>query len=321
MNINEVCIEVTSRCNLSCVGCFNKYSASHSNRNHELSLALIVSLFQQVEKLNIPMIRITGGEPSTHASFNEIINLKKQFSRLHLRLNTNAVNFEKIKQSLNLVDSYHISINGYNSFSDKLWTRSDQSFEQKIKTIQMLKNNNKYVRVGTILNQSNIENISHIFEIIKKYQIDHWELYRPIDTNSDIYLKNNLEQVCIKLAYFSYLLGKKVQIANAIPFCALEDKSILNSVATGGIYDDGNSRVVVDPKNNIKPSYYIEKILSKNGELNSAINSYYRSQLLNHHFLPPKCLNCTYLEKCKGGSRFKALIKSNSLFGPDPLMN
>jgi radical SAM protein with 4Fe4S-binding SPASM domain len=279
----------------------------------------ILHFIKQAKDLNIPMIRLTGGEPTSHSELLKILSLKDKLNLSHLRLNTNGTQKSILKSTIDFVDSYHFSLNGWDNLSDYNWSGINNSFENKIKSIEMLKKQNKIIRIGTVLTNENIRSLDKIFFIVKNLEIDHWELYRPINNKDETFFLEELENVAIKIAFYSYLLNKKVLIANAIPFCSLKDKNILNTVSCGAIYDDGNSRLIIQPDKTIKPSYYLNIDLNSNDSLSNAVSSAYRKKLLNFHFLPVECLNCEFLKKCRGGSRFKSLIHNLSLYGKDPL--
>lgn len=320
MSLKEVCIEVTSKCNLKCKGCFNSFSKAHETRSRELNIEQISHVLKEAKELQILLVRITGGEPTTHSLLSEILKLKELYPQQHFRMNTNGIHLEKIQSTIESIDSYHISLNGIDNKSDFAWSGLQYSFEKKIKAIEMLKKNAKVVRIGTVLNESNIIKLKEFYSLIEGLGIDRWELYRPISLSDEFFFLHHLEDIAVNLAYFSYKSKESIQIANAIPFCALNDKKILSEISVGALYDDGHCRLIVDPSFQIKPSYYIDTKLSDGIHLNEAINSDYRKKLLSYEFLTEACRSCTFLDKCKGGSRFKSIVTNKSLYGKDPLM-
>lgn len=320
MSLKEVCIEVTSKCNLKCKGCFNSFSKAHHTRLDELRIEHISHVLNEAQELQIPLVRITGGEPTIHSQLIEIFRLKKNFSQLHFRMNTNGIHLEKVRSTMESIDSYHISLNGIDNESDFAWSGLQNSFDKKIRTIEMLKKNNKVIRIGTVLNQSNIIKLKEFYSFIEGLGIDRWELYRPISLRGENFFLHNLENIAVNLAFFSYKRKEAIQIANAIPFCALNDKKILSEISVGALYDDGHCRLIVDPSFQVKPSYYIDTQLSDGFHLKDAINSDYRKKLLSYEFLPEACRSCNFLDKCKGGSRFKSFVTNKSFHGKDPLM-
>ncbi len=83
-------IEVTDSCNLRCPVC---YASSGPERVQHRSLALIEKMFDAVVRNegHPDVVQISGGEPTVHPDFFEIIELAKARPIQHLMINTNGV--------------------------------------------------------------------------------------------------------------------------------------------------------------------------------------------------------------------------------------
>ena len=83
-------IEVTDSCNLRCPVC---YASSGPERVQHRSLALIEKMFDAVVRNEgrPDVVQISGGEPTVHPEFFEIIELAKARPIQHLMINTNGV--------------------------------------------------------------------------------------------------------------------------------------------------------------------------------------------------------------------------------------
>ena len=123
-----------------------------------------------------------------------------------------------------------------------------------------------------------------------------------------------------KLYKFGEWAGKRFPVANGIPFCAAEDKNKANSISAGALPIDGHVRFVVDPRGFAKPDYYLEKNLGDPRDILRIWNGSFLKKMRNLGFLPRACKNCSYREKCRGGSRFCAKAAYGRLDAPDPLM-
>ncbi|HEY0609407.1 MAG TPA: radical SAM protein [Chitinophaga sp.] len=87
-------IEVTDRCNLSCPTCY-AMSSPHYGRHRTLEeiermLDIIVANEGQPD-----VVQISGGEPTIHPQFFEILDIAKKKPIRHLMLNTNGVRIAK----------------------------------------------------------------------------------------------------------------------------------------------------------------------------------------------------------------------------------
>ncbi|MGA3301309.1 MAG: radical SAM protein [Candidatus Acidiferrales bacterium] len=83
-------IEVTDSCNLRCPVC---YASSGPERVQHRSLALIEKMFDAVVRNegHPDVVQISGGEPTVHPDFFEIIELAKARPIQHLMINTNGM--------------------------------------------------------------------------------------------------------------------------------------------------------------------------------------------------------------------------------------
>lgn len=87
-------VEVTDRCNLACPTCYAE-SSPHHGRHRTLEeiehmLDLIVANEGQPD-----VVQISGGEPTVHPQFFEILDIAKRKPIRHLMLNTNGIRIAK----------------------------------------------------------------------------------------------------------------------------------------------------------------------------------------------------------------------------------
>lgn len=83
-------LEVTDRCNLSCPLC---YSASSPRAGRHRSLAEIDAMLDGIEanEGRADVVQVSGGEPTMHPHFFEILRRARRRSIRHLMLNTNGL--------------------------------------------------------------------------------------------------------------------------------------------------------------------------------------------------------------------------------------
>jgi 7,8-dihydro-6-hydroxymethylpterin dimethyltransferase len=98
-------IEVTDRCNLSCPTCYAE-SAPHHGRHRTLEeiewmLDIVVANEGQPD-----VVQISGGEPTVHPQFFEILDIAKSKPIRHLMLNTNGIRIAKDKAFVERLASY-----------------------------------------------------------------------------------------------------------------------------------------------------------------------------------------------------------------------
>lgn len=318
---NEVVIEVTSKCNFDCGGCFNKMSFAEFDRKESETNHYLKKIIDSVHAAKIGMIRFSGGEPLLRRDIFDLISYAKE-KGLKTRLNTNAslINERNIKMIDKYVDSVLVSFNGYDARTDELWTHLPGSFEKKINGLTLLNSSSTVaVRIGTVLTPSNTSNLAKFYEAIRPFNISHWEVYRPITKDLNESLKQSIEQTINSLISLSVRFGSLIPIANAIPFC-LHDKELMNLMCNGAKSDDGHSRVIIDPRGFAKPSYFINQNIGSPLDILSCWNHPFMKDMRQLKMIPEKCMGCEYLQNCKGGSRYKAHLAFGNYAACDPLM-
>jgi radical SAM protein with 4Fe4S-binding SPASM domain len=240
---------------------------------------------------------------------------------LRVWLNTNgSLITENIVRDLEqYVEDVLLPFNGHDAESDKRWTNTYGSFDAKVRAAHLLcRSKIPVVRAGTVATPQNIDSLDTIFSVVQDCGISTWEVYRPVshapgDTTFDAGL---LYQ---KLVRLSMVYGKLIPIANAFPFCCSEPQK-LALVSTGACYDDGHTRLVIDPAGFAKPSYFIHKDMGDPRDIGACWNHSFMKQMRTLALVPDCCRRCAWLTKCKGGSRYAANLVSSSSLAPDPLM-
>jgi 7,8-dihydro-6-hydroxymethylpterin dimethyltransferase len=98
-------IEVTDRCNLACPVCYAE-SAPHHGRHR--TLEEIEEMFDIVVRNegHPDVIQISGGEPTVHPQFFEILDMAKTKPVRHLMLNTNGIRIAKDRDFVEKLATY-----------------------------------------------------------------------------------------------------------------------------------------------------------------------------------------------------------------------
>jgi len=87
---------VTNRCDLSCWYCF--YFAERAGYVYEPTLDQIRYMIRQLKKqpLIVPVVQLTGGEPTLRDDLVEIVKLLRDEGVRHIQLNTHGIKFAKL---------------------------------------------------------------------------------------------------------------------------------------------------------------------------------------------------------------------------------
>lgn len=311
----EVIIEITGRCRLICPYCTGMRTA-------DVPLKDVLSTIDEAADFGVKAVRITGGEPLLHPNIQKILAYAKS-KKLGVLLNTAAENMtQQVTRSIiSNVDAALISLQGYNEQTNAAYTKSKNSFTDKIKNIFLLKSYLPTVWLATVITPKMAKSFDRFTALIKTINPSAWTLLRPIaEENEDTKQMNN--QFYRKLTLQIMLARREninVFIANPVPMCLTGDLTTGQQAFLGADFDDGHVRIVRSARGYFKPNYFIEENLGTS--ISQAWEHPYLKRLNRTDYLPEICQRCPVVRKCHGGSRAMALRAHGSVFAPDPLFD
>ncbi|MBW4443659.1 MAG: radical SAM protein [Plectolyngbya sp. WJT66-NPBG17] len=178
-------IEVSDRCNLSCPICYADSGVeelSHANQpRRDRSLAVIEQMLDNVvaNEGEPDVVQISGGEPTIHPEFFEILNIAKSKPIKHLMINTNGIKIAQDREFCKRLSDYMPGIEVYLQFD---------SFEEKaLRELRGVDLRN--VREKAIANLNEFGISTTLVATIKKGLNDH-EIGRIIEYG--------LQQKCVR---------------------------------------------------------------------------------------------------------------------------
>lgn len=178
-------VEVTDRCNLNCPICYadsgTQATTSHDQPRRHRSLAEIEAMLDAVvaNEGEPQVVQLSGGEPTTHPQFFQILELAKSKPIQHLMINTNGVRIGQDPHFAERLSEYKPGIEVYLQFD---------SFEAK--ALRELRGADlRQVRQTAIATLNRLNFSTTLVVTLKKGLNDH-EIGRIIDYA--------LEQRCIR---------------------------------------------------------------------------------------------------------------------------
>ncbi|OGS13259.1 MAG: hypothetical protein A2234_03200 [Elusimicrobia bacterium RIFOXYA2_FULL_58_8] len=310
---NEIVLEVNRRCNLACAVC------SSRSLDAELSLAAIRRHLARARALGIKNIRFTGGEPFLHPRILPALAAAKKLG-FYVLVNTNATLLDRglIKKAAPFIDNVLVSMQGCDAAGETAATGRNGLFAKKTENIRLLKSCGiPVLRLGTVISDALLENPGKYLRLARSFKADVWELYRPMSAaGSDGPPAINPRSLRRLADKFEPLMRQKPRVvfANPVPFCLFKKKQA--PLFLGATFDDGHSRLVVDPRGFYKPSYYIQKNVG--AAPLRAWNSAFLKKIAGLEYLRGKCRRCVFRLRCFGGSRFMAKAARGDHFKNDP---
>ena len=287
INLKTVYIHLTLSCNLSCSYCYMRYNLKSSC---SVEFYNFEKWLYKFKKIGVNHIILTGGEPTLHKDFKDIIKLIKK-EGFYLTLLTNGTNIDSLE--LNYIDKCIISM-------DLLGTNQRKGLNIK-KLLHDLGNIDfKYknkILVRSIVSSGQESKINITREKMNNLSINHI---------IEICIPNNIYELkCIP------------DIKKIWEFCN-QSKNDFNVFTNCGAC---NSVIAVNYNGDIYPcqacmlsELKITNLESENW-LNELVNSKIRKDFLNSHIDNiEKCKNCNLRYFCGGGCRAIAYKLYGSTF-------
>ncbi len=171
MNNLLVTIEITGRCNISCIHCLREKNEKRKDLNYNL----FTKIAKQLKKYNSPYIALTGGEPTIHKNFIKILSyLSKEGFEYHFV--SNGYNFPNIFEKIlpfkqKGLSRVCFSIDGANEAThDKI--RVPGSYRKVIESIALCRAKEIPVSVQMVINKINRHEMHQTAYIASQMGID-----------------------------------------------------------------------------------------------------------------------------------------------------
>jgi AdoMet-dependent heme synthase len=309
-------IELTTRCNLDCIYCYNVWKGHEDCSQKQLSLSEIRELFDRLcEQLPIKGVTLAGGEPLMHQELPEITKLLRN-KGLHLSITTNGtlLNENKIAELVACgISHFEIS---WPSLIPDMYDRLCRSGEIiKIKqAILGVKKHGVKLTVSSVITKLNFLEIPEIIELSAALGADFFVLNRFIPGGTGLknhgMLAPDDEQL---LQTFSLADDAartyRIPVIAAIPVehCLL-DTGKFNRIHFGTCAC-GSAKWVIDPWGNLRTCEQnpecIGNIFEKNFDelIQHASVTLFREDDLHSYCKDKKCY-----EFCGGGCRFNKRV-------------
>lgn len=161
-------IELTNACNLKCEHCYGEFSDCY--KKNFLSYSWIKESLEDLNRLHVKNVALTGGEATMHPYFQEIAMFFLEHG-FELCILTNGYNYQIIEQLLEKAKSYRFSIKVSLDGSDKYHNQIRGNTNAYMNTLRTLNAISKYPNVtlyiSTIVMKNNIDNIVDLDRLIE----------------------------------------------------------------------------------------------------------------------------------------------------------
>lgn len=172
ISMEKIYIELTNRCNLQCVHCYNN---SNNGINIDLPFDLVKGMIEFAKSCGLDSVALSGGEALLYPRINEVMKLCEDLD-LSVQLLTNGtyIKDEYIDIILKYKPDIQVSLEGPDAASND-YIRGKGSFKKAIGFIKQLKKQMypKSIFVNTVLTESNSSNYSEMVNLCHELGVDN----------------------------------------------------------------------------------------------------------------------------------------------------
>jgi uncharacterized radical SAM superfamily Fe-S cluster-containing enzyme len=212
-------IDLTNRCNLTCPVCFANANVQGYLYEPELEhIGRMLQTLRKTEPVAGRVVQFSGGEPTLHPRFFDILKMAKGMGFTHLQIATNGLTFESLQFAQRAKESgLHTLYLQFDGVTDDVYrrTRGERLFERKVKCIENVRKAGlKIVFVPTIVKGVN----DHEIGAILRMALDNIDCvsgisFQPVAFTGRI-AKHELESKRFTLADFAHAVYDQTGMAD-----------------------------------------------------------------------------------------------------------
>jgi radical SAM protein with 4Fe4S-binding SPASM domain len=309
-------VELTPYCNNRCPGCGNVFT---SNPDHRSQLGPPLNLEQWKIvllklRLYVDHVRFTGGEPTLHPEFEDILCFASNFG-IPFSLFTNG-RWKEPEHLLEFLKQFPqfqgllVSLHGASAGTHEAFSGVKGSFREAVANVRTAVEAGLAVNTSTVVTKYNYNEIGQILEFVFAIGVSAATIGRHVGKDiagikaAPMQLKQAVERVKQEQREEA-----RVQFSACIPQC------FVRSSAAG--CTAGYTFFTIDPWGNVRPCNHAP-ILCGN-LLQQSLGSIWHSESLQswRSSVPIECKSCSVFSSCHGGCRAEAMAHG---VVADPLM-
>ncbi|QIB28009.1 radical SAM/SPASM domain-containing protein [Caloranaerobacter azorensis] len=311
-----ISMQILDICNLKCKHCYND---SHEGNTALVSFSEAKYIIDQLDKMGVFMIGLTGGEPLLHPELFEIIKYAND-KRILVNMNTNGTLLTSevaLKLKKSGLNSLKISIDGSRK-NHNFIRRSYRAFDDAVNAVRIAKDIGLKPEIYFVVIKRNLNDIEYMIELAERLDVD-------INIRRFIPIGRGEQEIDNILDYkdVEYLL-KKIEECNynrvTIDRCYLFDGRRGNCLIC-------NKTVMTITKNgDVFTCPYIQYDEFKIGNIYEQEFDEICKKVSNHPFVnynksdfDGPCKNCESFDICYGGCRgISYVLNDKKIYSLDP---
>ena len=227
--MNRVDIKIGYQCNNKCAFCVQGDKRTYLPTK---DLRVITDSLEEAFAKGQREVVITGGEPTVHPKFLEIVKVARKIGFERIQIQTNGRTFSSMPLCLKTIAA------GANEFSPALHGPTAEihdelicapgGFVQVVRAIKNLKKLKQYVLTNTVITSDNYKQLPELAELFVKLNVDQFQfafvhILGTADKNKEwlVPKKSEIMPYVKKALDIGLAAGKKVT-TEAIPYCMMQ---------------------------------------------------------------------------------------------------
>lgn len=191
----------TNKCNNKCFYCY-----AYTD-NDDLEYKDKIDVLNKIIETGCNVICVSGGEPLINSL--ECVDFIKyaHAQGMKIHLSTNGFNYLRYATEIhNKIVRLSLPLDGFDSKSNTCNGRNNESFDTIIEILDKISKfeKNPFIKINTTITALNcsVNNLLQIYNILKKYRINLWEIYEFIPENRGV---TNLKKLYLEEGVFDQL--------------------------------------------------------------------------------------------------------------------
>jgi len=230
-------LHISYKCLNKCIFC-SEFNQINKFKNQFVEKEKIIFQLRKLFKRGFGHVTFTGGEPTYHPDFSEIVELAKKIG-YKIYISTNGGLFSSVRfcqKTLPNIDEISFSIHGHNRKLHNFHTRNNQSFNRLSKALYNINKGpgETFCFINIVLTQYNLLFIENIIRFASKYKKVKQVLVSNIAPEGNGL--NNFSKLAVPLKIIERKISGIIKLAEnkglnirffGVPLCLL--KNYINS--------------------------------------------------------------------------------------------
>ncbi|WP_202320646.1 radical SAM/SPASM domain-containing protein [Archaeoglobus neptunius] len=283
-SLRYLLLNITLKCNLKCQHCYVK------QKDVFMDFETFKKAVDDFYRLGGLKLIISGGEPLLHPEIFRFLEYSRKYPlRVVLLTNGYLINKETALKISELVDEVQISLDGLKGHK-KLRGLGWEKVAENIRLLSEITD----VSVSTMITKYNVDEFEKMRKLLEKTKIIRWSIDVPTTEKE--------------------LIPSEIEIRKIMTDYGFGD---LGHVSSPG-YCCGAHYCEINADGSVKKCGFFDESV---GNVREGLEVSWSRLKRNHIWKIEdlKC-SCSFMDDCRGGCRYRALVYSGDLFSCDPVM-